>query len=90
MWEIFEHSSLIKSIAKLPAEVIKHYELWKRVVEHEGPQGLYLVKGFHDEALKGDWKGCRSSRLNRKWRVIYKIEKQDFEVYVIEVNPHDY
>ena len=62
----------------------------KHIVELEGPQGLRLIKGFHDEALKGEWKGFRSSRLTREWRVIYKVECKQFEVYVIDVNHHDY
>ncbi|MCK4820288.1 type II toxin-antitoxin system mRNA interferase toxin, RelE/StbE family, partial [bacterium] len=49
-----------------------------------------LIKGFHDEALIGEWKGFRSSRLTLKWRAIYRIEKEELAVYVVEVNPHEY
>ena len=63
---------------------------WKRIVELEGPQGLRLIKGFHDESLKGEWVGFRSSRLNLKWRIIYKVEKEWLRVYVLEINPHHY
>jgi addiction module RelE/StbE family toxin len=90
MWTIYEKKSLEKKIKKVPKEVLKHYEIWKRIVEFEGLQGLYTIKGFHDEALKGDWKGYRSSRLNLKWRVIYKAHVDHFEIYVIEINPHQY
>jgi addiction module RelE/StbE family toxin len=90
MWIIYEKKSLAKIITKLPTDIVNHYELWKKIVEHEGHQGLYLIKGFHDEALKGDWRGYRSSRLTKQWRVIYKVEKQVCEVYVIDINPHDY
>jgi hypothetical protein len=31
-----------------------------------------LIKGFHDEALSGQWAGHRSSRLGIQWRVIYR------------------
>jgi addiction module RelE/StbE family toxin len=90
MWKIFEKNSLVKSIKKLPLNVRKHYELWKRIVELEGPNGLRAIKGMHDEALLGKLKGYRSSRLTLQWRVIYKIEKTQLEVYVIDVNPHKY
>lgn len=90
MWAVYEKKSLVKTITKLPIDVLKHYELWKRIVEHEGQQGLYLIKGFHDEKLKGSWQGYRSSRLTKQWRVIYRVEKQVCEVYVIDINPHDY
>jgi addiction module RelE/StbE family toxin len=90
MWVIYEKNSLLKKVRKLPIDVLKHYELWKRIVEHEGPQGLRLIKGFHDESLKGNWIGYRSSRLTRQCRIIYKVEKKTFEVYVIDINSHDY
>lgn len=90
MWMIFEKKQLAKAIKKVPLTIQKNYELWKRIVELEGPQGLRLIKGYHDEALHGIWKGYRSSRLSLQWRVIYKIEKEHFEVYVIDVNAHDY
>lgn len=90
MWTILEKKSVLKIIDRLPADVVLKYEAWKRIVELEGPIGLRQIKGFHDEALKGEWKGFRSSRLGRKWRVIYFIAKEQFEVFVVEVNPHDY
>ena len=90
MWLIYEKKSLIKTMRKIPVHVLKHYEIWKQIVELEGPQGLRLIKGFHDEALKGNWEGYRSSRLTREWRVIYKVEHKQFEIYVIDVNHHDY
>lgn len=90
MWQIFEKKVAQKSIKKAPKEVLKRYEAWKRIVEISGPQGLTLIKGFNDEALRGEWKGFRSSRLGIQWRVIYKIEKGLLEVHVFELNPHKY
>ncbi len=37
----------------MPQEVLKHYEKWKDIVVISGPEGLRLIKGFHDEALRG-------------------------------------
>ena len=90
MWTLYEKKTLQKAIRKIPQEILKRYELWKRIVEWEGPQGLRLIQGFHDEALRGKWRGYRSSRLNRQWRVIYQVKRDYLEVYVIDVNPHDY
>lgn len=90
MWNIFEKKSLRKTMQKMPLQVLKHYELWKRIVELEGHQGLRMIKGYHDEALKGEIGGLRSSRLTLQWRVVYRMEKEVCEVYVIDINPHDY
>ena len=90
MWSVFEKRSIQKAIKKAPNEVIDRYEAWKRIVEISGPQGLKNIRGFRDEALKGDWKGYRSSRLGIQWRVIYKVERDVLEVYVFELTPHKY
>jgi addiction module RelE/StbE family toxin len=90
MWSIFEHRRLEKQLAKAPMELQKRYEKWKDIVEISGPAGLLLVRCFRDEALLGEWKGYRSSRLNQQYRVIYQIKGDRLHVYVVEVTPHDY
>ena len=90
MWAIYEKKSIGKKLKKTPKEVLLRYEAWKRIVELEGPQGLRLVKGFNDEALKGEWKGFRSSRFGKQWRIIYKVHKEYLEIHVFEINPHQY
>ena len=90
MWEIYEHRKAVKQLALLPVDVAKRYEKWKDIIRISGPDGLKQIKGFHDEALRGEWKGYRSSRLNIQYRVIYKIEKDLVLVQVVNVTPHDY
>lgn len=90
MWEIFEHRNVTKLLERTPQEVLKRYEKWKDIVEVSGPEGPKLVKGFRDQALKGEWKGHRSSRLNQQCRVIYKVESDCLFVLVMELTPHDY
>ena len=74
----------------MPVDVLKRYEKWKDIVAISGPKGLKLIKGFNDEALRGEWKGHRSSRLNIQYRIIYKIEKEKLFVKVVKVTAHDY
>ena len=90
MWEIYEHRKLSRRLARLPDDVLRRYEKWKDIVRISGTDGLRLIKGFHDEALRGKWKRYRSSRLGIQYRVIYLIEKQEVAVYVVELNAHDY
>jgi addiction module RelE/StbE family toxin len=51
---------------------------------------LRAIKGFHDEALAGEWKGYRSSGLGLQWRVIYRVVADALLVQIIQVTPHDY
>ena len=90
MWEIYEHRRISKQLEPLPQDVLKRYEKWKDIVTISGPQGLRKIKGLHDEALRGEWKGHRSSRLNQQYRVIYKVEKHKILIQVVNVTPHDY
>lgn len=90
MWKILEHRSLNKRFKTLPIEILKRYEKWKDIVTISGPEGLGAIRGFRDEALDGQWKGFRSSRLGLKYRVIYKIEALEILIKVVDLTPHDY
>jgi len=90
MWEIYEHRKAVKQLESLPTDVLKRYEKWKDIVSISGPDGLRQIRGFRDEALRGEWKGHHSSRLNIQYPVIYKIEKELVLVKVVNVTPHDY
>jgi addiction module RelE/StbE family toxin len=90
MWSIYEHRHVLKQLSSAPQDVLKKYEKWKDIVALSGPQCLSRLKGLHDEALSGEWKGYRSSRLNLKYRVIYKVENEQILIQVVKVTPHDY
>jgi addiction module RelE/StbE family toxin len=90
MWEVYEHRRIGRRVQRLPVEVLKRYEKWKDIVRVSGPAGLRLIKGFHDEALHGEWDGHRSSRLGLQYRVIYRIVGQEILVEVIDITTHDY
>lgn len=90
MWEIYEHRDIEKYISKLPKEILKRYEKWKDIVRLNGVSGLKAISGFNDEKLSGAWSGFRSSRLNLQYRVIYKVENENFYVQVVKITPHDY
>ena len=91
MWEIEEHRRVDKQLSgSVPIEVLKRYEKWKDIARVSGPQGLRLIKEFHDEALSGEWKGHRSSRLGLQWRVIYRVAANVLLIQVVQVTAHDY
>lgn len=90
MWEVYEHRRVVRRIRKTPVEVLKRYEKWKDIVRLSGPQSLRLIKGFHDEALRGEWAGHRSSRLGAQYRVIYRVVANEIQVWVLDLTPHDY
>jgi len=90
MWTVYEHRRVVKRFERLPKEILQRYEKWKDIVRFSGPAGLRLIKGFHDEALGGEWRGHRSSRLGQQFRVLYKVVAQKVLVKVIDVSAHDY
>ena len=90
MWELLEHRRLDRQLGKAPREVLKRYEKWKDIARLSGPPGLRLIAGFHEEALSGQWKGYRSSRLGDQWRVIYRVAAAEVVFFIEAVTPHDY
>ncbi len=90
MWQILEHREITKVCRKLPETVTKKYELWKDIIYRHGPDKLKEFPGFHDEKLKGERSGQRSSRLSLQYRVIYTVERDIVTVFVLEITPHDY
>jgi proteic killer suppression protein len=90
MWHILEHKDIAKKCKKIPSQVLRKYELWKDLVFRHGPGILKKFPGFHDEKLKGNHEGQRSSRLNLQYRVIYEIDGKEVTVYVLELTPHKY
>jgi mRNA-degrading endonuclease YafQ of YafQ-DinJ toxin-antitoxin module len=90
MWTVFESHKAAKAISKAPRQVAEKYEVWLAIIRQSGPVGLRPIRGFNDEALGGDWKAYRSSRLSAQLRVIYRVEATIVSVYVVEITPHDY
>lgn len=90
MWKVQQHRDVKKSLRKLPEPVRRAFTVWIGIAETEGPVGLRAARGFNDEALKGVWKGCRSSRLNKQHRVIYRVENEVVTILVMDVTAHDY
>ena len=90
MWHIQEHREIEKVCRKLPKDIVKKYELWKDIVFRHGPEKLKEFSGFHDEKLKGNRQGQRSSRLSLQYRVIYTVKREIVTVFVLEITPHRY
>ena len=90
MWRIEEHRRVDKQLSAAPREILKRYEKWKDIAMLSGPPGLRLIKGFHDEALSGEWKGHRSSRLGVQYRIIYRTVPEEQQFQVLSITAHDY
>ena len=86
MWRVFEHRRAVRQLNSAPIDVLKRYEKWKDIVTISGPEGMRQSKWLHDEALRGEWKGHRSSRLGDKYRIIYRVEKDEILALVMGSN----
>ncbi len=84
-------ASAEKDLAKLPRHIVVNFRNWVRSVRLEGLDNVRLIKGYHDEPLKGKRAGQRSIRLSRSYRAIYVIRNEEIELAVVEeVNKHEY
>lgn len=92
MVKINESKQALKDLDKAPKEILRSYETWARMIENHGTKVLRKFPGYHDEMLRGELQGYRSSRLNLKWRVIYQVNRSgEVEIVsVARVTAHDY
>ena len=90
MWRVLLTKAASKALEDAPRGVQRNWDAWLTIVEQSGPEGLRRIKGFHDEALSGAWQGHRSSRLNRAYRVIYRVQRDQVTVHIEDVTKHDY
>jgi toxin HigB-1 len=77
-----------KESKKIPGHLMDRLMIWIESVENDGIMETRKVRGFRDEALKGNRQGQRSIRLNKAYRVIYTIKKN--LILIEEINKHDY
>lgn len=75
-----------KGSPKYPQEVSKSYIRKVAIlIDAENTQHLRKYKSLHFEELQGDLKGSHSIRVNDKYRIILKIEKELDGVTSVEV-----
>ena len=86
-WKVIESRLVSRQLQRVPREIQEKYALWRGLVQRQGP---YLRGGFRVHPLHGDRKGQKSARMNRQWRVIFRVFEGDLIVEVIELTPHKY
>jgi proteic killer suppression protein len=81
-----------KQMAKLPRRIVEAVYIWAESVELMGIAKVRQLTGYSDKPLLGFWRGCRSIRLNRAYRLFYFEADQSSKIIitVIEVNKHEY
>ena len=47
-------------------------------------------RGYHDEPLQGIRRGQRSVRMNKAYRLIYRLIEDRVHIEILEVNKHEY
>lgn len=90
MWTIKIERKAEKELDKAPAEIRRKFEAWKRHAQFGGVKALVAINGFRDHALKGEWRGFRSSSLSDSWRVIYFVDGETISILVVRISNHDY
>jgi proteic killer suppression protein len=79
-----------KQLDKVPDFIRKKVMFWTFLVESNGIWEVMKTPGFHDEPLKGERRGQRSVRLNKAYRLIYRVIADRVHIELLEVHKHDY
>ena len=85
-------SAVKRTLKKVPYFICNKVQIWADMVEKEGLPSVQKIRGFKDHMLKGKRKRQRAVYLNRKWKLIYTVDKDNPVniVTVMEVTPHGY
>ena len=86
-WKVIESRAVVRQLRRAPREIQAKYIVWRNRVRSSGP---YLPSGFRVHPLLGKRKGQISARLNRQWRVIFKVFEGELIVEALELTPHKY
>lgn len=79
-----------KQLQKVPDFIRKKFVFWVFLVESTGLAEVMKSPGYHDEPLQGRLRGKRSVRLNKAYRLIYRVIEDRVHIELLEVNNHDY
>jgi proteic killer suppression protein len=88
--KIYYTKHFSKQLEKVPDHLKNKFRVWVFSVENLGIIETMKCKGFHDEPLRGVRFGQRSIRLNRSYRVIYRLIENHIKIELLEVNKHEY
>jgi toxin HigB-1 len=79
-----------KELKKVPDFIRKKVIFWIFMVETNGMAEVMKSPGFHDEPPKGERKGQRSVRMNKAYRLIYRVIEDRVHIELLEVHKHEY
>lgn len=89
--EVVLTKKALRGLQTVPHFILDNFQIWVKSILEIGIEEVRKIPGYHDEPLQGKRKGFRSVRLNRSYRVIYKMSGSHIElVEVCEVNKHEY
>ena len=86
-WHVIESRLIARQLKRAPVEIQAKYVIWRNRVRQFGPN---LPGGYRVHALHAQRKGQKSARLDRRWRVIFKVFQAELTVEAIELTPHNY
>lgn len=89
-YKIYSSRLFEKQLNKVPQIIREMMEAWARSVKLNGLDEIRKISGYHDEPLQGQRFGQRSVRLTRSYRLIYREEKRENVILLLEVTKHDY
>lgn len=79
-----------KQLDKVPENIRIKAQAWIWSAKEAGLRITQQSPGLHDEPLKGGRAGQRSVRLNRYYRLIYRIIEKQIHIELLEVHKHEY
>jgi proteic killer suppression protein len=92
IYEVTLSNAAIEQLQYMPLYIKEKLYKWVEQIKLLGLSEVRKIKGYNDEVLKGKRLGQRSIRLNKAYRAIYLVQKDQSIKFVEikEVSKHDY
>ena len=87
---VYRTKKFDKQLANAPKYIQEKVTSWIFLTEVDGLWEVMKSRGYHDEPLQGARSGQRSIRLNRSYRLIYRVIIDRIHIELLEVHKHDY
>lgn len=88
--KVYRTKKFDKQLVIAPKYIQEKVAAWIFQTEMYGLWEVMKSRGYHDEPLQGARIGQRSIRLNRSYRLIYRVIIDRIHIELLEVHKHEY
>jgi len=85
IWRVEKAWGVATQISRAPRDIRGKFEVWKDLVESQGPDPVSEMLGFEARTGNGQWEGSFFVSFGFLWKLRYCVRPEIREVLVLEL-----